>query len=51
MNNFKNNFSELILLANENIIFKNEEGFKFELVPMSLKNILFNSDLAILLSC
>lgn len=50
MSNFKNNFSELILLANENIIFKNEEGFKFELVPMSLKNILFNSDLAILLS-
>lgn len=46
MSNFKSNYSELLLLANKNIVFQNEEkNLSFELVPMSLENILFNNEL------
>lgn len=45
MSNFKNNFSELLLLSQRNIKFWNDEN-SFELIPMSLENTLFNEDLA-----
>lgn len=49
MNNFKNNYSELLLLANEDIIFRDgSKSFKF--VPMSVRNIFFNEDLGAILS-
>jgi hypothetical protein len=51
MTNFKNNYSELLLLANEKITFTDlEQNLKFELVPMSLRNVLFNQELAIFLN-
>lgn len=52
MSSFKNNFSELLMLAGENVIFTKEDdnSFKFELIPVSLKNVLFNDELGALLS-
>ena len=51
MSSFKNNFSELLMLAGENVIFTKEDdnSFKFELIPVSLKNVLFNDELGALL--
>ena len=49
MSNFKNNYSELLLLANEDVIFRDSsKSFKF--VPMSVRNIFFNEDLGAILS-
>lgn len=48
MGNFKNNYSELLLLSNQNIKFWNEEK-TFELIPMSLSDILFNESLGYLI--
>lgn len=51
MGNFKNNFSELLLLANENIKIKDKESdFEFEIIPMKLKDILFDDNLGTFLS-
>lgn len=51
MSSFKSNYSELLLLANKNIIFQNEEkNLSFEVIPMSLENILFNNDLNMFLN-
>ena len=50
MNNFKNNFSELRLLANQNITISSVDGsFEFDIVPITLKDSIFNEDLGILL--
>lgn len=46
MNHFKHNFSELLLLSNQNIRFVIKEKVEFELVPMKVKDILFNEDLS-----
>lgn len=49
MSNFKNNYSELLLLANKNIVFKDvSSGFSFEIVPMKVEDMFFNEDLNIL---
>jgi len=45
MTNFNHDFSKVKLLANLNIIFKNEE-VSFEFIPMKVKDIYFNSDLS-----
>ena len=51
MSSFKSNYSELLLLANKNIIFQNDENnLSFELIPMSLENILFNEKLNMFLN-
>lgn len=49
MANFKNNYSELLLLANKNIKFWDGEK-SFELVPMTLNDMLFNEPLVYILS-
>lgn len=50
MNNFKNNFSELRLLANQNITISSVDGsFEFDILPMTLRDSIFNEDLGILL--
>jgi len=46
MTNFNHDFSKIKLLANFNIVFKNEEKESFELIPMKVKDVYFNSDLA-----
>ena len=46
MSNFRNNYSEFLLLANQNISFvKNDGTFSFELVPMKVKDLFFNENL------
>jgi hypothetical protein len=51
MNNFSNNFSELYLLTNKNIKFIDEVNKRsFELIPMKVKDMMFNADLLWLLS-
>jgi hypothetical protein len=46
MSNFKNNFSELYLLTNQNIKFIDEiNDREFELIPMKVKDMMFNEDL------
>lgn len=42
--NFNNNFSELLLLANQDITFWNEEGKEFIVKPISTKDAFFNKD-------
>lgn len=50
MSNFKNNYSELLLLANKNITFKDKSSdFSFELVPMKVEDMFFDEDLGALL--
>ena len=51
MSNFSNNFSELYLLTNQNIKFIDEVNKRsFELIPMKVKDMMFNADLLWLLS-
>ena len=51
MNNFSNNFSELYLLTNKNIKFIDEVNKRsFELIPMKVKDMMFNADLLWLLN-
>lgn len=51
MGNFSNNFSDLILLANKNITIKHkEEDFEFDIVPMKMKDILFDENIGLLLT-
>jgi hypothetical protein len=46
MSNFSNNFSELYLLTNQNIKFIDEVNKRsFELIPMKVKDMMFNADL------
>ena len=49
MSNFKNNFSNLLLLSNQNIKFWDSE-VEFEVVPIKLKDLLFNESLSYLVS-
>lgn len=44
MTNFKHNFSKILLLANENIVFTNEEQ-TFDLIPIKVKDIYLNESL------
>lgn len=48
MASFNNNYSELLLLSGQNIKFWNDQQ-TFELIPMSLSNILFNESLGYLI--
>ena len=51
MSNFSNNFSELYLLTNQNIKFIDIVNNKeFELIPMKVKDMMFNTELLWLLS-
>jgi hypothetical protein len=50
MTSFSNNFSKVLLLANENIVFKNGQGEWFELVPMKVKDFYTNESLIWFLS-
>ena len=46
MNNFRNNYSEFVLLANQNITFTDDKKkLFFELVPMKVKDLFFNENL------
>jgi hypothetical protein len=45
MTSFRNNFSKVLLLANQNVTFKNESGESFELIPMKVKDVYFNENL------
>ena len=46
MNNFNTNFSEVLLLANQNVKFWTEDGsLTFELIPMKTKDMFLNNDL------
>jgi hypothetical protein len=46
MSNFSNNFSELYLLTNQNIKFIDIVNNKeFELIPMKVKDMMFNTEL------
>ena len=45
MTNFKHNFSKISLLAQQNIIFKDDEKRSFELIPMSVSNLYLNESL------
>jgi hypothetical protein len=45
MTSFSNNFSKVLLLANENIVFKNGQGEWFELIPMKVKDFYTNESL------
>jgi len=46
MNNFNTNFSEVLLLANQNIKFwTKDEKLDFELIPMKTKDMFLNTDL------
>lgn len=49
MNNFKHNFSELRILANEKILFWNKDK-NFEVKPPTLKDTLFNQEFSWLIS-
>lgn len=48
MENFKNNYSEILLLSNKKITFERENE-KFDMIPMSLSDILFNTSLGYLI--
>lgn len=48
MGDFKHNYSEVLLLSNQNIKFWNEEG-SFELTPMSFGDVLSNRELGYVL--
>ena len=46
MNNFNTNFSEVLLIANQNVKFwTNDDSLVFELIPMKTKDMFLNSDL------
>lgn len=45
MTNFKHNFSKILLLANQNITFKNDENEMFEFIPMKVKDLYLNVNL------
>ena len=49
MTTFKHNFSKVLLLANENVTFKNEEGEFFDLVPIKVKDLYLREPLIWLL--
>ena len=45
MTNFKHNFSQVLLLANQKVLFENEENQSFEFIPMKVKDLYFNKPL------
>jgi hypothetical protein len=45
MTNFRHNFSKVLLLANENITFENDNQERFELIPMKVKELYLNTNL------
>ncbi len=45
MKSFNHNFSKILLLGNQNILFTNEEGQWFELIPIKVKDLYFNKHL------
>jgi len=45
MKSFNHNFSQVLLLGNQNVLFTNEDKQSFELVPMKVKDLYFNKHL------